>query len=96
MTVWRWLEQAASQGLVCRDGSGRKREPYRYWYWLREREEQWRQSPEGRRMLEEEQQKREIMELILEANRRALEADRDANRPFPQAPEGRLDEESRP
>jgi hypothetical protein len=84
VTLWRWLEQAASQGLVCRDGSGRKREPYRYW--LREREEQWRQNPEGRRMLEEEQQKREIMELILEANRRALETDREANRPGPPGP----------
>jgi hypothetical protein len=93
-SLWRWLDQAVSHGLVCRDGGGRRRDPYRYW--LREREEQWRQSPEGRRMLEEEQQKREIMELILEANRRALAADREADRPCPPSPDGDSDEEALP
>ena len=42
-TLWRWLERAVAAGLVQRDGSGRKRRPYRYW--LAEREAQWRQSP---------------------------------------------------
>jgi hypothetical protein len=93
-TLWRWLEQAVSQGLVCRDGSGRKREPFRYW--LREREEQWRQTPEGRRMLEKEEENRKFLELILEVNRRALEADRTATRPGPAGPAGFSDEEGRP
>jgi hypothetical protein len=93
VTVWRWLEQAVSQGLVCRAGSGRKRDPFRYW--LREREEQWRQCPEGRRMLEKEDEDREFLELVLEANRRALLADREANPLFPPAPDGDPDEEGR-
>ncbi len=94
VTVWRWLDQAVAQGLVCRDGSGRKREPFRYW--LREREEQWRQSPEGRQMLEEEQKQREILDLVLEANRRALAAGRPANRPGPPAFEVGPGPEDRP
>jgi hypothetical protein len=42
---------------------------------------------------EEEQQKREILAMILEANRRALAADREANGPPPQAPDGGAGEE---
>ena len=30
-------------GLLCKDGRGHKRHPYRYW--LAEREEVWRQDP---------------------------------------------------
>jgi hypothetical protein len=94
VTVWRWLEQAVFQGLVCRDGSGRKRDPYRYW--LREREEQWREAPEGRRMLEKEEEDRKFLELVLEVNRRALESGRAPNRPGAPGPEGRPDVEGRP
>ena len=43
MTLWRWLDRAVSQGLVCREGAGRKNDPYRYW--LAEQEEQWLQDP---------------------------------------------------
>jgi hypothetical protein len=94
ITLWRWLEQAVARGLSCRNGTGKKRDPFRYW--LPEREEQWRQEPAGRRMLEEEQKQREFLELVLEVNRQALEADRTANRPFPPVPDGRTDEEARP
>jgi hypothetical protein len=39
----RWLERAAEQGLLRKDGRGHKSHPYRYW--LPEREEAWRQDP---------------------------------------------------
>ena len=30
-TLWRWLERAVALGLVRRQGSGRKADPFRYW-----------------------------------------------------------------
>jgi hypothetical protein len=30
LTLWRWLERAAAEGLVLRRGSGRRSDPYRY------------------------------------------------------------------
>jgi hypothetical protein len=30
VTLWRWLEQAVGQGLLLREGTGSKRDPYRY------------------------------------------------------------------
>jgi AAA domain len=38
-TLCRWLQQAVERGLVCRDGTGRRSAPYRYW--LRGQEELW-------------------------------------------------------
>lgn len=37
-TLYRWLEEAVGQGLVCRDGRGRRNHPFRYW--LPEKESQ--------------------------------------------------------
>jgi hypothetical protein len=34
--LWKWLEQAMSEGRLQRDGEGRKHKPFRYW--LRSRE----------------------------------------------------------
>ena len=31
MTLRRLCEEATARGLVCRDGAGRKRDPYRHW-----------------------------------------------------------------
>jgi hypothetical protein len=31
MTLWRWLKHAVAARLVCQDGLGRRREPFRYW-----------------------------------------------------------------
>jgi hypothetical protein len=31
VSLWRWLERAVAQGLVCRDGTGHRSAPYRYW-----------------------------------------------------------------
>lgn len=31
LTLWRWLERARTEGLVCRDGTGSKNDPYRFW-----------------------------------------------------------------
>jgi hypothetical protein len=39
-TLWRWLERAVGQGLMLREGSGRRRDPFRYW--LPGQEEQWK------------------------------------------------------
>ena len=43
VTLSRWLERAVDQGLVRKDGRGRRSHPFRYW--LPEREEHWRQDP---------------------------------------------------
>jgi hypothetical protein len=40
VTLWRWLERAVNQGLLLREGSGLKSDPYRYW--LPGQEEQWK------------------------------------------------------
>jgi hypothetical protein len=42
-TLWRWLSRAATQGVVRQEGTGRPRDPFRYW--LPEREELMR--PDG-------------------------------------------------
>jgi hypothetical protein len=42
-TVYRWLERAEGLGLVCKDGTGLRNSPFRYW--LRDREEHWRKDP---------------------------------------------------
>ncbi len=42
-TLWRWLDRAVKTGLVCRDSSGKRSEPFRYW--LAEKEAQWQQDP---------------------------------------------------
>ena len=39
----RWLEKAVADGLLRKDGNGRRNQPFRYW--LPEREEVWRQDP---------------------------------------------------
>ena len=43
LSVWRVLEKAVEQGLVLREGSGKKSDPYRYW--MAERVEAWKQDP---------------------------------------------------
>ncbi len=42
-TLWRWLERALNQGLVCQDGKGRRNDSYRYW--LPGIEDKWRRDP---------------------------------------------------
>jgi hypothetical protein len=43
VSLWRWLEQAVSRGLVLSEGTGRKNSPFRYW--LPGREKQLQQDP---------------------------------------------------
>jgi hypothetical protein len=43
VTLWRWLERPVAQGLVLREGSGRKSAPYRYW--LPGQEKRWSRPP---------------------------------------------------
>ena len=31
VTLWRWLDRAVAQGLLLRDGTGRKSDPFRFW-----------------------------------------------------------------
>jgi hypothetical protein len=52
-SVWHWLEQGVSRGLIRRDGAGRRNAPFRYW--LPEREEKWKKDPMYQ--LEEQQEK---------------------------------------
>ena len=42
-TLWRWLECALNQGMVCQDGKGRRNDSYRYW--LPGIEDKWRRDP---------------------------------------------------
>jgi hypothetical protein len=42
-TVRRWLDRAVAKGLLCRDGLGRKADPFRYW--LPGQTEKWRKDP---------------------------------------------------
>jgi hypothetical protein len=42
-TLWRQLDRAVAQGLVLCEGTGSRRDPFRYW--LPEREAVWRQDP---------------------------------------------------
>jgi hypothetical protein len=42
-TLWEWLEEAVTRGLACRDGTGRKGSPFRYW--LAGQEARWRGDP---------------------------------------------------
>jgi hypothetical protein len=51
-TLWRILERATTEGRVCRGGSGRSSDPYRYW--LAEKEAAFQADPMQR--LREEQQ----------------------------------------
>src|SRR5262249_6067129 len=30
-TLWRWLERAVSEKLLCREGTRHRNEPFRYW-----------------------------------------------------------------
>src|SRR5947199_345769 len=48
-TLWRWLDQALAQVLVCQDGNGRKLHPFRYW--LPGQEAKW--EAEGLALLED-------------------------------------------
>jgi hypothetical protein len=52
-TLWRWLERAVAQGLLCREGTGRKNDPYRYW--LPGQEEKWRQDPIASLLLQQDE-----------------------------------------
>jgi AAA domain len=42
-TLWRWLDSACESKLLCRDGTGRSAEPFRYW--LSAREHDWLDNP---------------------------------------------------
>jgi hypothetical protein len=41
--LWRWLDAAVQRGLLACEGSGRKKDPFRYW--LPAREAVWKQDP---------------------------------------------------
>lgn len=60
-TLWRLLGRAVEQGVVLREGSGRKNDPRRYW--LREREAAWEQDPLYALM----QEQRETLKLPFES-----------------------------
>jgi hypothetical protein len=42
-TLCRWLVRAFEQNQVCRDGTGRRHDPYRYW--LPGQEKRWNLDP---------------------------------------------------
>jgi hypothetical protein len=57
VTLWRWLDRAVAQGLLLREGTGRRGDPYRYW--LPDQEEKWKHPP----------WEKEVAELIERINR---------------------------
>ena len=61
-TVWRWLDQAVTRGLLLREGEGNKASPYRYW--LPGQEEKWKDDP-----------MHQLHEAIYQANAAALAED---------------------
>jgi hypothetical protein len=42
-TLWRWLDRALKEGLIRRDGNGRRTKPFRYW--LVGQEARWKHDP---------------------------------------------------
>jgi hypothetical protein len=42
-TLWRWLDRAVANQQIACEGTGRKRDPFRYW--LPQREAVWKQDP---------------------------------------------------
>jgi hypothetical protein len=61
-TVWRWLDQAVSRGLLLREGEGNRASPFRYW--LPGMEEKWKDDP-----------LHELHEAIYQANKEVLAED---------------------
>lgn len=43
LSLWRWLDRALEEKRVGRDGTGRKRKPFRYW--LPHKEAEWANDP---------------------------------------------------
>ena len=43
MTLWRWLDRAVKEGKVRVEGTGRRKEPFKYW--LDGMEEVWKSEP---------------------------------------------------
>jgi hypothetical protein len=41
ITLWRWLDRAVTRGLLRKEGTGEKNDPYRYW--LPGQEEKWKE-----------------------------------------------------
>ncbi|HYT91468.1 MAG TPA: AAA family ATPase [Gemmataceae bacterium] len=66
-TLWRWLEQALTRGLVLRAGTGRRNDAFRYW--LPGQEERWQNAPVA--VLENNQ--REALRLLQEQRAGAFE-----------------------
>jgi hypothetical protein len=50
VTVWRWLDRAVAQGLLRREGTGRKNDPFRFW--LPDQEERLQHPPWERELAE--------------------------------------------
>jgi hypothetical protein len=57
-TLWRWLERAAAEGRVCRSGSGRNADPFRYW--LAEKEADFRAGAIPQLLDEDEELRRRL------------------------------------
>jgi len=67
-TFWRWLERAVDRGLVSRDGTGRRNEPFRYW--LPSQEAIWRRESPLWQVMEYAQQEGERKRMVKEGRKR--------------------------
>jgi hypothetical protein len=65
-TLWKWLTRAVDGGLVACEGSGRKRDPFRYW--LPERLAAWRKKNPFQEVLEQHARDRERLYKALQEN----------------------------
>ena len=51
VTLWKWLDRAVAEGRACKDGSGKRSDPFRYW--LPGQLEKWHADPFSRTYLDQ-------------------------------------------
>jgi hypothetical protein len=76
VTLWKWLDRAVAQGLLCQDGFGHKNDPF--YYWLPGQIEAWRQDPIAKLHLDQQQAMRTVQGLTAGDCLRRLRRDKES------------------
>ncbi|HEX5273523.1 MAG TPA: hypothetical protein VFW33_23670, partial [Gemmataceae bacterium] len=61
-TLWRWLERAVAEGLLRREGTGHRNEPFRYW--LPHRDAEVAEGPLARLIREDAEARAELVRRL--------------------------------
>ena len=61
-TLWRWLQRAVDQGLLCQEGTGRRQDPFRYW--LPDQPERWRDDPIAQLLVQTQDAERALFQIL--------------------------------